>query len=92
KLNIIKKYFNKNLNKSFIYFSTFLAAVLVFLIYKFNNSFYIYIDYYTLNKIIIKNYYFILLINKIFNQLSKAVVFTKLNIIYIFNRLYIKKG
>ncbi|RAH79949.1 hypothetical protein BO86DRAFT_317461, partial [Aspergillus japonicus CBS 114.51] len=64
----------------------------VFLVYQSSRNFDIYINYYTLNKITIKNYNLILLINKIFNWFLKAVVFTKLNIIYIFNSFILKRA
>ena len=39
----------------------------------------------------IKNWYFILLINKTFEKLANAIYFTKLDIIVAFNRMRIKE-
>jgi len=50
------------------------------------------IDYRYLNKIIIKNWYLLLLISKFFNRLSYAKIFIKLDFRNIYYRLYIKKG
>ena len=48
-------------------------------------------NYRGLNVIIKKNRYFLSLISKILNRLSHVKIFTKLNIIFVFNRLRIKK-
>ena len=55
KLLIIKKYINKYLNKGFIYLSIFLAAAPIFLTKKLERGIQLYINYKTLNTIIIKN-------------------------------------
>jgi hypothetical protein len=51
-----------------------------------------YIDYYSLNKVIIKNRHPLLLINKTLNCLISAKVFIKLNLKDIYYRICIYKG
>ena len=51
-----------------------------------------YINYRELNAITIKNRYLLPLISKILDRLSKAKIYTKLDIILAFNRIRIKKG
>ena len=55
KLLVIKKYINKHLDKGFIYFSIFLAAVPIFLAKKPGGGIQFYINYRGLNTITIKN-------------------------------------
>jgi hypothetical protein len=50
------------------------------------------VDYRSLNKVIIKNQYPILLVSKILDRLLKAKVFSKLNLRDAYHRLRIKKG
>ena len=49
-------------------------------VYKWHNILYLYIDYYKLNKVIIKNYYFLLLILKLIDCIVKVKYFFKINI------------
>ena len=58
---------------------------------KKNNNLYFYINYYKLNKIIMKNYYFLLLITEIFNQLCSIKKFIKLDLKDIYYYIHIKK-
>ena len=52
----------------------------MFFILKKNNGFYLYINYYNLNKVIIKNYYPLFLIMKTLNRLYNIKKFIKLNL------------
>ena len=52
----------------------------------------IYMDYRVLNNILVKSRYFLLLISETLNKLSKAVIFIKLDIILVFNRIQIVEG
>jgi hypothetical protein len=47
------------------------------------------VDYQALNIIIIKNHYSLLLIQETFACFNKTKFYTKLNIIIVFNRIYI---
>ena len=64
----------------------------IFFILKVEGIMRLYIDYRRLNKIIIKNWYPLLLINKLFNRLSYAKIFIKLDLYNMYYRFYIKKG
>ena len=83
----IKKYIDKHLGKSFIRLSLSAEVALVLLVRKLDGELKFCIDYKTLNKITVKNRYLIPLINKILRKLSSAARFTKLDIIYAFNRI-----
>ena len=48
------------------------------------------INYRGLNKIIVKNYYFLPLVSKMLDHLSYVKIFIKLNLYNIYYRLYIK--
>ncbi len=89
---IIRKYFDEHFEKSFIKINKFFITASIFLIYKFEEDIYIYIDYKGLNNIIVKNYYLIFLIYKTFNILYYIKIYIKLDIITVFNRLYIISG
>jgi len=52
----------------------------------------LYINYRRLNKIIIKNQYPLPLVSELFNRLSYAKIFIKLDLRNIYYRIYIKKG
>ena len=67
--------------------STF--ASLVLFVKKANKSLRFYIDYYKLNALIKNDLYSILYINKFLNKVSKAKVFTKLDIRTAFNQIQI---
>ena len=51
-----------------------------------------YIDYRALNNILVKIKYFLSLISETLNKLSKIVIFIKLDIISVFNRIRIVEG
>ncbi|SRR6266566_9756033 len=91
-LLIIRKYFDKYFEKSFIKANKSFIIVPIFLVYKFKKDIYIYVDYKGLNNIIIKNRYPIFLICKTFNILYYTKIYIKLDIIVMFNCLYIAFG
>ncbi len=88
-LLVIRKYFDEHLEKSFIRVNKSFEAALIFLAYKPGGDICVYIDYKGLNNIIIKNRYLILLICETFDTLYHVKIYIKLDIIAIFNRLYI---
>ena len=73
----LKKYFRKNLDKGFIRVSQSPIALLVIFIKKLGGGLRFYMNYRTLNNILIKSKYPLLLILKTLNKLSKAVIFIK---------------
>ena len=87
----MKKYIDKHFGKDFIRFSLSAAAVLVLLVRKPEGGLKFCANYKVFNAITVKNKYTIPLINETFSKLSKTKQFTKLNIIYTFNRIRIKK-
>ena len=91
KTDAMKKYINKYFIKSFIRLNLSAIAAPVLLVRKQDDRLKFYIDYRAFNKIKVKNWYPIPLINKILEKLSNAAYFTKLDIIYVFNRIWIKK-
>jgi hypothetical protein len=62
----------KLLNKSYIYINSLLTSTLVLFIKKLKKRLYFYIDYKALNTIICLNYYLLLLIKKMFINLTKV--------------------
>ena len=84
---VVKEYINKMLRKGYIRPSTFLYIALVLIIKKPDRGLRIYIDYYILNTLIIKNRNASLFIREIIVKLYSAKIFIKFNIITIFNEV-----
>jgi hypothetical protein len=89
KLLVLRKFLDKNLAKSFIHTSVSPAASLVLFAKKPRGGFRFCINYYTLNTITIKNYYPLSLIQETLARLSRAKIYTKLDVIVIFNHIRI---
>ena len=64
-LEILWEYFNSLLEKGWIWFSKSLAGTPIFFIPKQDRTIRLYINYYSLNKVTIKNRYLLLLVSKI---------------------------
>ena len=88
----LKKYFKKNLDKGFIRVNQSPTALLVIFIKKLKRGLRFYIDYRVFNNILVKNKYPLPLILKTLNKLSKIVIFIKLDIILVFNKIRIIEG
>ena len=91
KLLVLQKYLKKHLSKGFIKASLSPIVVLVIFVKKPDGGLCFCVNYQALNAITIKNQYPLLLIQKTLNQLSKTCFYTKLDLIYAFNRLHIAK-
>ena len=91
KLNFVKKYFENNLKKEFIIISHASCFSSILLIKKSSEELKFCVDYRKLNQMIKKNKYSISLIIETFAQLSKAKIFSKINIRQIFHKLRMKK-
>ena len=91
KLAILKEYININLEKGFIRLSISLAASLLLFILKKNRKLRLYIDYKQLNSITIKDKYLLPLINKLYDQLYRALQYTMLDMREAYNLVYIKE-
>ena len=88
---MLKKCLNNNLVKKFIRLSYSLVALFVFFIRKFNKDLYFCVNYRALNVIIIKNRYFLSLIQETLSRIYKIEIFITFNIIIVFNKLRIIK-
>jgi hypothetical protein len=88
-LLVLRKFLDENLTKGFIRTSVLPIVSLVLFAKKLGGGFCFYIDYYALNTIIIKNYYPLPLIQETLARLSRTKIYTKLNIIVIFNHIRI---
>jgi hypothetical protein len=91
KLLVLRKFLDENLAKGFIHTSVSPAVSLVLFAKKPGRGFCFCIDYYALNTITIKNRYPLPLIQEILARLSKAKIYTKLDVITIFNHIRITK-
>lgn len=91
-LLVLKKYLEDHLRKGFIRSSSSPAASPVMFVRKPGGGLRLCVDYRGLNALTVKNRYPIPLIKETLEQLSKAKIFTKLDIVAAFNRLRIAKG
>ena len=91
-LKILREYLNSLLEKGQIRPSKSLAGVLILFVLKLDGTIRLYIDYRGLNKITIKNRYLLLLVSKMLDRLSRAKIFTKLDLQDAYYRLRIKEG
>ena len=81
---------NEILEKSYIRLNIFLYITLILIIKKSNKELRIYINYYILNALIIKNWNTSFLIREIITRLYFARIFIKFDIIIVFNEIRIK--
>jgi len=88
-LKVLQDYLWDNLQRGFIKCSLSAASLLVLFVKKGDSRLYFCINYRRLNDITVKNWYLIPLIQETLARLSKAVVYTKLDIIAAFNRIVI---
>ena len=88
KLQKIKNYLIKHLNKDFISFSSTSYASLILFIKKKDDSLRFCVDYRKLNALIKRNHYSLSLINETFTHIQENKYLTQLNIIVTFNKLY----
>ncbi len=87
KLQKMKNYLIKNLNKDFISSSLALYASLILFIKKKDDSLHFCVNYRKLNALIKRNRYFLSLINETLAHIQDSRYLTRLNIIVIFNKL-----
>lgn len=91
-LKTLKTYIKTYLKTELIRSSKSLAGALIFFKKKLDNSFCLYIDYRSLNNLIIKNQYPLSLIDKWLNQRGQAKRFTQLVLTSTDHRMRIKEG
>ncbi len=87
KLQKMKNYLIKHLNKDFISSSSILYASLILFIKKKDDSLRFCVDYRKLNALIKRNCYLLLLIDETLARIQDSKYLTRLNIIVIFNKL-----
>ncbi len=87
KLQKIKKYLIKHLNKEFIFFSFSSYISLILFIEKKDDSLRFCVDYRKLNALIKRNRYSLSLIDEILAWIQESKYLTRLNIIVAFNKL-----
>ncbi len=87
KLQKMKNYLIKHLNKDFISSSSTLYASLILFIEKKDDSLRFCVDYRKLNALIKRNHYSLLLIDETLARIQDSKYRTRLNIIVIFNKL-----
>ena len=79
-LNILRRYLDNILMKSWIKHFISSADISVLFVSKKDEDLRLYVNYQDLNHIIIKNWHFLSLISKILDQLSKTKIFIKLDL------------
>ncbi len=87
KLQKIKKYLIKHLNKEFIFFSFTSYISLILFIKKKDDSLHFCVNYKKLNALIKRDYYSLSLIDEILACIQESKYLTWLNIIVVFNKL-----
>ncbi len=88
KLQKMKNYLIKHLNKSFISFSSISYASLILFIEKKDDSLRFCVDYRKLNALIKRDRYFLFLIDETLAHIQDSKYLIRLNIIVIFNKLH----
>ena len=91
-LEVLRDYLKDNLSNGFIRASQSPASSPVMFVKKSDGGLRFCVDYRALNALTVKNRYPLPLINETLQRLSKAVVYTKLDIIAAFNRIRMAKG
>ncbi len=87
KLQKIKKYLIKHLNKEFIFFSFASYVSLILFAEKKDESLRFCVDYRKLNALIKRDHYSLSLIDETFTHIQESKYLTRLNIIVTFNKL-----
>ncbi|TKA72817.1 hypothetical protein B0A49_05481 [Cryomyces minteri] len=91
-LRVLKKYLDDNLKKGFIRASSSPAASPVLFVKKPGGGLRFSVDYRALNAITVNDRYPLPLIKETLDRMSKAVIFSKLDVIDAFNRLRIAEN
>ena len=68
------------------------ARAPILFVLKADSTIWLCVDYRRLNKIMIKNWYPLLLVGKLLDRLGHLKIFIKLDLYNMYYRLYIKKG
>jgi hypothetical protein len=87
----LKGWLEKNLRKEFIRSSSLPAASFILFVKKADEGFRFCVDYQGLNNISVKNRYPLPLIKEFLNNLKEMKYFTKIDIVFTFNNIRMKK-
>ena len=87
---MIKKYIDKMLEKEYIRSSTSLYAASILIIKKLDDELRLYVDYRALNTLTISNRNISSLIKKILIKLYAIRIYSKFDIIVVFNKIRVK--
>ena len=90
-LKVLKKYLKENLSKGFIRASSFLATFSVLFAHKPESDLQFCVNYRQLNAMTIKNRYPLLLIKETLERIYKAKIYSKIDMIAIFNCLHMQQ-
>ncbi|KAJ8061411.1 hypothetical protein OCU04_009233 [Sclerotinia nivalis] len=88
----LKDWLSENLQKEFIHSSSSVSVSFVLFVKKSDEKLQFYIDYRVLNNLSAKDRYPLLLTKESLNNLKRMKFFTKIDIIFAFNNIKIKKG
>ena len=91
-LTILRIYLNKHLKNDFIKSFIFATEISILFVKKKNENLRLCVNYRNLNLLIIKNRYFLSLIDENFDRFSKIRIYTNFDIIAIYNKFRIKKN
>ena len=91
-LEVLRTYLNDALVKGWIQCSVSSAETSVLFVSKKNRELCLYVDYWDLNQIMIKNRHLLPLISETLNWLSEAKIFFKLNLKDTYHHIQIKEG
>ena len=91
-LEVLRTYLNDVLVKGWIQCSVSSAETSVLFVLKKNRELHLYVNYWDLNQIMIKNRYPLPLISETLNWLSEAKIFFKLNLKDTYHHIQIKEG
>ena len=92
KLKVLQEYIKTVLNKGWIRSLTSPAGAPIIFVSKKDGSLQLYIDYYRLNSITVKNYYPLPLMSEILDRLSNTKIYTKLDLRDAYHCIQIKEG
>ena len=85
KLETLQTYLDKNLKKEFIREFQLSVEYLILFVLKKDEKLQLCVDYRGLNNIIVKNSYLLSLISELQDQLQRAKIFSKFNILDVYN-------
>ena len=91
KLIILWKYLKNSLQKNWICSIKSSTEASMLFSFKKDERLKLYVNYKELNKIIIKNHYFLSLINEMLNQLVRVKIYSKIDFCNIYHKIKIQK-